>query len=167
MSQMDVTIEQRQKRINELYEQLSYIRDETFTKKRDLIIQLRENYRPMVMSGVFPDVQLQDLCSFIGKELKERNIGYSSGHLAELFEDDEKRTQHRRNNSPDGGVLDSPPLETKREEEGIIGQIDYLEKQFGKSYDVMESDDGADRLQLYQNMASKLLSHFKTEDKIY
>jgi len=110
---------------------------------------------------------LGDLCSFIGNKLKENNVEYSSGHLAELFDDDEKRTQHRPKNSPDRGVIDSPPLEET--EQGIvvsiIGQLDFLEKQIGKSYDVMSDYAAADKLQTLENIASKQVSHIKTFEK--
>jgi len=147
------------KRTNEILENLTYINNESFTKKKSLIIQLKEMQRPLVLAGFYPDVSLDDLCSFIGNLLLDNHIEYSSGHLAELFDDDEKRTQHRSKNSPHRGVMDSPP---PQQEQGIIGQLDFMEKQIGKSYDVMPDYHAADKLFTLEQIANKSVSHIKT-----
>jgi len=171
MSQNTINVDEYLQAKNKLLEQMANDESQIIMTKKECILKLKDIERPLILAGYYPDLKLNDLCSHIGETLEKYNISYARTKLPLLFEDDEKRTQHNPNgNLTNGEDGNSPPLETektKREEEGIIGQIDYLEKQIGKSYDVMESDDGADRLQLYQNMASKLLSHFKTEDKIY
>lgn len=165
-----INIDEQVKEQNRILENLTYINRESYTKKKDLIIQFKEVTRPLVLAGYYPDVQLSDLCSFIGKKLSENSIEYSSGHLAELFDDDEKRTQHRSTkNSPDGGVENSPPLDENPSavQGSIIGQLDYLEKQIGKSYDVMEESDYAEKLQSLENISAKNLAHIKSFDKTY
>ncbi len=42
-----------------------------------------------------------------------------------------------------------------------------MEKQIGKSFNVMEQDDAADKLQTLENISAKNLSHIKTLDKKY
>ena len=160
MSQTTINIDEQIKARNKILENLAYLNKESFAKKKDYIIQLKDVERPLVLSGYYPDVSLSDLCSHIGKTLTERNIEYSSGHLAELFDDDEKRTQHRSNNSPDGGVSNSPPLEPT--EDSIIGQLDFLEKQIGKSYDTMVDYAPADKLNTLEIISAKHTAHLKS-----
>ena len=55
--------------------------------KKEYIIKLKDVTRPLIVSGYYPDVSLDDFSSLMGELLKKHNVEYSSGHLAELFDD--------------------------------------------------------------------------------
>lgn len=155
--------DERVKQMNAILTEMANLDSEVGTTKKQYILKLKDQIRPLLLSGYFPDRTLSDHCSLIGELLEKHNISYPRTKLPELFDDDEKRIQHRQNNVTSGEVMDSPPLEIA--EGGIIGQLDFLEKQIGKSYDMMERYDPADKLVTLENIANKSVSHIKTFTK--
>jgi len=130
--------------------------------KKEYITNLRQVTRPLVLSGYYPDVQLNDLCSFIGDLLEKYNIAYSRTTLPSLFEDDEKRTQFTNKRFLKEEPNISSPLES---EQGIIGQLDHLEKSIGKRYDVIPHYAAADKLNTLEQITIKSTNHIKTFTK--
>ena len=164
-TQQEINVDEQVKAQTKILADLEDFENKGVMTKKEYILKLKDVTRPLVLADYYPDTKLNDLCSLIGEMLGKYNIEYSSGHLAELFDDHEKRIQHNpKQNSPDGGVITSPPLQ---QEQGIIGQLDFLEKQIGKSYDVMQDDEAADKLQTLENIAAKSVSHIKTFEKNY
>ncbi len=113
MSQIDIA--EQVKTQTKILSDLHDVETNGIHTQKEYIIKLKEVTRPLVISGYYPDVQLDDFCSLIGELLKKHNVEYSSGHLAELFDDDEKRSYNNSNMiSPDGGNETSPPLNKSR-----------------------------------------------------
>lgn len=136
-----------------------------FTTKKDYITNLKNVTRPLVASGYYQDKSLSDFCSLIGEMLEKYNISYPRTKLAELFDEDEKRSYNKKDKlnvtTSDNEIV--PPLQEKGD---IADILDHLEKKIGKSYDTMPDYEAADKLQTLENIASKSVSHVKTFTRI-
>lgn len=132
-----------------------------FTTKKDYITNLKNVTRPLVASGYYQGKTLSDFCSLIQDMLEKYDISYPRTKLAELFDDDEKRSYNKKGKAnvtaSDNEIV--PPLQEKGD---IADILDHLEKKIGKSYDVMPDYEAADKLQTLENIASKSVSHVKT-----
>jgi hypothetical protein len=67
-----------------------------FMTKKDYITNLKNVTRPLVLSGFYEDKTLSDFCSLIQDMLEKYNISYPRTKLAELFDDDEKRSYNKK-----------------------------------------------------------------------
>jgi len=140
---------------------LADIENKGVMTKKEYILKLKDVTRPLIQSGYYPEIQLDDFCSLIGELLKKHNVEYSSGHLAELFDDNEKRIQHSSKNSPDGGVSNSLPLE----QQGIETVITSLNRARVRAYDVITDYDYALKLNQQVHIAQKNVDHLNTISK--
>ena len=158
-------IDEYVKRRNEILTQLSTIEQNNFMSKKEFIIKLKEVERPLLKSGHYPDRQLSDLCSLIGETLEKYNVSYPRTKLPELFDDDEKRTYNKpTTNVTKSDNSNSPPLKPEQDQ-GVLGQIDFMEKAIGKSWDEMVDYDPADKLLAFEKIATKSVNHIKTFTK--
>ena len=135
-----------------------------FTTKKDYITNLKNVTRPLVVSGFYQDKTMSDFCSLIQDMLEKYNISYQRTKLAELFDDNEKRSYNKKDKpnvtSSDNEIV--PPLQEEVTSGDIAGILDHLEKKIGKSYDTMQNYEAADKLQTLENIVSKSVSHVKT-----
>jgi hypothetical protein len=134
-----------------------------FTTKKDYITNLKNVTRPLLLSGFYEDKTLSDFCSLIQDMLEKYNISYPRTKLAELFDDDEKRSYNKKD-KPNVTSSDNEIVLLSSEDAAgdIAGILDHLEKKIGKSYDTMQDYESADKLQTLENLAAKLVSHVKT-----
>lgn len=83
-----------------------------FTTKKDYITNFKNVTRPLVLSGFYEDKTLYDFCSLIQDMLEKYNISYPRTKLADLFDDDEKRSYNKKDKpnvtSSDNEIV--PPL---------------------------------------------------------
>ena len=65
MSQTTINIDEYLKAKNQLLEKMSNHESQSFMTKKEFILKLRDIERPLIMSGYYPDLKLNDLCSHI------------------------------------------------------------------------------------------------------
>jgi len=160
--QQEINIDEQIKQQSRILTDLADLDAKNFTTKKDYIIQLKDVTRPLILSGYYQDMHLSDFCSLISDILEKYNISYPRTKLPELFDDDEKRVYNKGGNNVTKSDNEIVPLST--EDRGIIGQLDFLEKQIGKSYDSMDTDP-ADKLDQLESIAAKSVSHIKSFTK--
>jgi len=121
-----------------ILEDLSSIEHKDFETKKQYIIRLREVTRPLVEGGYYEGVKLQDLASFIQKELLSKHgISYNnSGDYYGLFQEDEKHSEKNPMSSRTREKISSPlPIEKQTGDE----DIDKL-KQAARSGETLPAD---------------------------
>ena len=96
---------------------LEALENQDFVSKKDKIGNLKNATRPLIISGFYPDTALSDFCSLIQDMLEKYNISYSRTKLAELFDDDEKRSYTKKGsmNVTTGDNEIVPPWKLHRE----------------------------------------------------
>ena len=130
MSTTQINVDEQIKAQTKILADLENFESQGVMTKKEYILKLKDVTRPLVLADYYPDIQLNDLCSLIGEMLGKYNVSYSRTKLPEMFDEDEKRSYRTKQgvNVTDGDKQTSPPLE-KETEQGIIGQLDFMEKQ--------------------------------------
>jgi hypothetical protein len=110
---------------NKILAELEGLEGKSFETKTQYIIRLREVTRPLVESGYYEGVKLQDMASFIQKELLDKHgISYvASGRYYSLFQEDEKHNEKNPMSSRQRDKISSSlPIE-KQTGNDIIDQL--------------------------------------------
>lgn len=132
-------IDEQIKAQRDILEKLSNFDTDSFKTKKQYIEELKDVTRPLIESGYYENVKLDDFCSFIGDLLEKYNISYSRKKLPALFEDNEKRVYTKeKTNVTDGDNCNSSPPES----EGIEGIIRQLNRARTRAYDDIDYDYG-------------------------
>jgi len=157
----DINVDEQVRAQTRILAELADLESKDFTTKKDYITNLKNVTRPLIVSGFYPDKTLSDFCSLIQDKLEEYSISYPRTKLAELFDEDEKRSYNKKDkpNVTSGDNEIVPPSETQGD---ITGILDHLEKKIGKSYDTIPDYEAAGKLQTLENIANKSVSHVKT-----
>lgn len=110
---------------NKILSELEGLEGKSFETKKEYIKRLAEVTRPLVESGFYEGVTLNDMATFIHKELlTKHNISYTNdGNYYSLFKEDEKHSEKRPMSGRTREKISSPlPLE-KQTGNDIIDQL--------------------------------------------
>ena len=110
---------------NKILAELEGLEGKSFETKTKYIIRLREVTRPLIEAGYYEGVKLQDMASFIQKDLLGKHgISYNtSGDYYGLFLEDEKHSEKNPMSSRSREKISSPlPLE-KQTGDDVIDKL--------------------------------------------
>lgn len=122
---------------NKILEDLSNIEHKDFETKKQYIMRLREVTRPLVEGGYYDGIKLNDLASFIQKELlSKHSITYpDNGSYYAIFKEEEKHNTNPNSTRSREKISSPLPIEKQTGDE----DIDKL-KQAARSGETLPTD---------------------------
>jgi DNA-binding phage protein len=105
-----------------LINELSSIENQDYKTKTEKLKELIQITRPLVVAGYYPNIKLNDLSSFIRKEILDKyKISYNnSGDYYALFQDDEKHLEKSNLTSRSRQKISSPLAIEKRTGDKVV-----------------------------------------------